>query len=214
MSVIRNLIQDYNNFKLDIPFWEILDNGITGLSGPSGSGKTTLMKILIGIEENKNFIWEFKGINLAKLSIEKRGIGIVFQSLDLFPHMTAIDNILFAAQARGLSHDHAKNELQKLETFLNMSQFLNKNVKKISGGEKQRVAIARALISKPRVMILDEPFTALDKKLKVEVRKLIKDLISSYQIPTILISHDEEDLNTLANKITYIENGKIVNESN
>lgn len=210
MSYVENLQRDYGDFKLDIPFWEVLDQGVTVLMGPSGSGKTSVFRILLGLEACSSLKWNFAGEDLAKLKAPQRRLGVVFQTLDLFPHMSARDNILFAARARKVEEKNSLARLQELSAELQMGSFMNRPASVLSGGEKQRVAIARALIGEPRLLLLDEPFSALDQELREESRKLIKKVIEDEKIPTLLVSHDPRDVEVLANKVTRIEQGRLL----
>ena len=212
MSFVENLRRDYGDFKLDIPQWEILDEGVTVLWGPSGSGKTSVFRILLGLETCPGMKWNFQGVDLAKVKTPQRHLGVVFQSLDLFPHMTAKENILFAARARKISEEKSRNRLKELATILKMESFLERPASVISGGEKQRVAIARAIMGEPRLLLLDEPFSALDQELREESRRLVKHVIEVEKIPTLLVTHDEQDVKYLAKKVSTIRNGKIVEE--
>jgi sulfate transport system ATP-binding protein/putative spermidine/putrescine transport system ATP-binding protein len=212
MSLVENLFRNYGDFKIDIPSWEILDEGVTVLWGPSGSGKTSVFRILIGLEAATNFKWTFKDHDLAKMAVPQRRLGVVFQTLDLFPHMTAEENILFAAKAREIPHEQAYEKLKELTGVLQMQSFLNRPVSVLSGGEKQRVAIARALSGDPRILLLDEPFSALDQELRQESRALIKRVIEKEKIPTLLVTHDPADVEMLANKVSTIKHGSIVEE--
>lgn len=209
MSLVKNLKHDYGDFKLDIPEWTILDEGITALWGPSGSGKTSVFRHLIGLETNPGMSWIFKNEDLAKLSIPNRRLGVVFQTLDLFPHLSAQENILFAADARKVPRARAEENLDKWTELLKMQKFLNRKAAVLSSGEKQRVALARALMGEPRVLMLDEPFSALDEVMREEARGLLKDLINEEKIPTLMITHDPRDLEALASQISRIHNGRI-----
>lgn len=210
VSCVENLRKDYDGFQLDIPRWEILDEGVTVLWGPSGSGKTSVFRILLGLEECSGMSWHFKGIDLAKLKTPERRMGVVFQSLDLFPHMTAQENILFAARARKVETKVAAGKLSYLSEVLRMDSFLKRPARVLSGGEKQRVAMARALMGEPRVLLLDEPFSALDEELRDESRKLVKSIIEAEKIPTILVTHDRRDVEVLANKVSKIQQGRLI----
>lgn len=212
MSLVENLLKNYGDFKIDIPSWEILDQGVTVLWGPSGSGKTSVFRLLIGLEAAQNFRWNFQGHDLAKMAVPQRRLGVVFQTLDLFPHMTAEENILFAAKAREIPLEEAYAKLKELAQVLKMTEFLNREVRVLSGGEKQRVAIARALSGNPRLLLLDEPFSALDQDLRQESRNLIKRVIEKEKIPTVLVTHDPLDIEVLGNKVSTIKNGMIVEE--
>lgn len=212
MSLVENLILEMEDFRIEILRWEILDKGVTALIGPSGSGKSTVFRVLLGIEPCRTLRWILDGIDLASLSVRERRLGVVFQGYDLFPHLSARGNIQFAADARGLSAQESQLLLQELINELRMETFIDRKIYLCSGGEKQRVALARAIIGKPRVLLLDEPFSALDEELRSEARLLLKKLIDRFSIPTILVTHDPRDVAVLANKVSQIQNGQIIGE--
>lgn len=208
MSLVENLTKKYSDFKIDIPQLEIADAGVTALCGPSGSGKTSVMRLLLGLERPDSLTWMFQGEDLSRVPVGERRIGVVFQSYELFPHMTAHENIQFAANARRIKDatDMIKGVVQRLD----LSRVLNTRASLLSGGEKQRVALARALVARPRILFLDEPFSALDEELKQEARELVNVLISEFGIPTLLITHDPRDLQALNAQVRYISNGTTV----
>lgn len=210
MSYVENLHRDYGDFKLDIDSWEILDEGVTVLMGPSGSGKTSVFRILLGLEPCPGMSWKFQGVDLAKMKTPDRRLGVVFQTLDLFPHMTAEENILFAARARKVDEKKRFVRMKELTEELQMESFLKRKAAVLSGGEKQRVAIARALIGEPRLLLLDEPFSALDQELREDSRKLVKRVIAAEKIPTLLVTHDPQDVAVLATKVTSIRDGRLL----
>lgn len=209
MSCVENLRLNLGDFQLSIDRWEILDQGVTVLWGPSGSGKTSVFRALLGLEPCPGLKWTFQGEDLARLKTPQRRMGVVFQTLDLFPHMTAEENILFAARARGVDHAKALRRLKTLSEELQMEGFLSRNAAVLSGGEKQRVAIARALIGEPRILLLDEPFSALDEELRDDSRQLLKKVIEAEKIPVLLVTHDQRDVELLATKITKINRGRL-----
>lgn len=209
MSVVENLFKKYDGFEIEIPRWEILDQGVTALWGASGSGKTTVFRVLIGLEECPGFKWNWSGEDLARLSIPERRLGVVFQSLDLFPHLSARENIDFAVKARKIPRPQAQERFEKLIEVLNLKDFMDRRAELLSGGEKQRVALARALMSFPRMLLLDEPFSALDESLKDGARQFLKDLLKETGTPALLITHDERDLVYLADQVTKIAKGRI-----
>lgn len=210
MSLVKNLIRDYDGFKIEIPLWEIPDQGVTALSGPSGSGKTSVFRLLIGLEPCPGLEWIFEGENLAALPPPDRRLGVLFQTLELFPHMTAEENILFAARARNMPAQEAAARLKELAGDLKLQNCLTRKGALLSGGEAQRVALARAVIAQPRFLFLDEPFSSLDADLKGEARALVRRVIEKLRIPTLLITHDPEDLNALANAVVKIRDGKLI----
>ncbi len=219
MSQVKNLYRSYgasnsnskSDFILDIPLWEIPDQGVTALSGPSGSGKSTLLRLLIGLETSERGEWIYLGEDLAKLPVSERRLGVVFQNYELFPHMTAAENILFAAEARKIAK--SQSSFDKLVESLRLESCLKTKAAKLSGGEKQRVALARALIGQPRWLLLDEPFSALDEDLKSEARKMVRSVIEQWKVPTVLVTHDSRDIDLLANTVSKMEMGKIISTS-
>ncbi|MBK7960106.1 MAG: ATP-binding cassette domain-containing protein [Bdellovibrionales bacterium] len=210
MSTVENLIIKRKNFEINIPFWTILDQGVHALWGPSGSGKTTVLRALLGLEESPSMSWRMGEIDLTKLAPAKRRLGVVFQTLDLFPHMTARQNMVFAAEARGIESEEVDAKIQKWSRKLNMDSFLDRKASVLSGGEQQRVALVRALIGNPRMLLLDEPLSHLDQALRGEARDLLRMVIGEVKIPVMLITHDEQDLRDLATKVTHIQNGRLV----
>ncbi len=210
MSLVRHLVRDTGDFKIDIPEWTLPDQGIVALWGPSGSGKTSVMRILLGLDPCPGLEWIFKGQDLAKLPTPKRELGVVFQSLELFPHLSAEDNIWFGARARGYEDEKAKKLFSELVETLGLKDQLQQRSDTLSGGERQRVALARALMVRPRMLFLDEPFSSLDQTLKSEARELLKQVVGAQSFPTLLITHDPRDLAELACEVVQIRNGKLV----
>lgn len=210
VSLVENLFRDYGNFKLHIPRWEIPDEGVAVLWGPSGSGKTSIFRHLIGLESAPQMKWTFRGEDLAQLKAPQRRLGVVFQSLELFPHMTAEENIRFAAKSRGLSPEQTRQKISRMMDTLQLGSCRGTLAGVLSGGEKQRVAIARALVGSPRILLLDEPFSALDQGLRGESRQLIKKVIHEEKIPAVLVTHDQEDVDVLADQVWHLENGRFV----
>lgn len=209
MSVVEHLHKTYDGFNISIPHWELLEQGVQVLWGPSGSGKTSIFRILLGLEKCPGFQWKWGDQDLAQISMQDRRLGAVFQTLDLFPHLSARQNIFFAAQARKIESKRANERFDQLSSLLKMQSFLDRRAELLSGGEKQRVALARALMSFPRMLLLDEPFSALDSALKIEARKLVKTLVLETQTPALLVTHDPKDVDALADKISEIRDGKL-----
>jgi ABC-type Fe3+/spermidine/putrescine transport system ATPase subunit len=206
MSQIKKLNKTYGDFTMVIHDLHLQDQGVTVLWGESGAGKTTLIRLLLGLEPVAGFEWWFGQENVAELPPNERGIGVVFQNLALFSHLTAQENIEFVFDK---ITEKNKQEIQKLSHFLEMEDFLKQKVKNLSGGQKQRVALARALIKAPRLLVLDEPFTALDYQLKKQARLLVKRITEEQKIPVLLVTHDPADIESLAQRVVTVEKGRI-----
>lgn len=209
MSLVEDLFHDYGDFKIEIPRWEIPDRGVSVIWGPSGSGKTSVFRLLIGLEKPQRLKWIFQDVDLARLPIPQRRLGVVFQTLDLFPHMTAAENVLFAADARGISRDVSTERLRNYARTLRMEAFLDRKAELLSGGEKQRTALTRALIGGPRILLLDEPFSSLDEELREDGRALVRDLIDRENIPALLITHDRKDVEALGDHVHRMRAGRL-----
>ena len=223
MSLVKLLKHRYGagashrEFSIDIAEWEIPNEGVTALWGPSGSGKSSVLRLLLGLDQADEFSWfsdEPAKTDLAKLSVPERRLGIVFQNGELFGHMTAFENIRFAADAaiktRGLAPDRAKVNIERFIAKLRLEEARERPANLLSGGERQRVALARALIGEPRLLLLDEPFSALDAENREEARNLVRAVLSEMKVPAILVTHDAADLAGFSGKISRIENGRIV----
>jgi ABC-type sulfate/molybdate transport systems ATPase subunit len=209
MSLVKKLYIKQQKFVLDLGQFEILDQGITVLQGASGSGKSTILRCLLGLESNANVDWEFAGKQMSALKTPDRNIGVVFQSYDLFPHLTAKENIRFAAEARKLGHVETRSRLEMLLEKLDLRKCSDTKAQNLSGGERQRVALGRAIIAKPSILMLDEPFASLDQNLRKSARALLKTITTDEQIPALLVTHDAEDVRDLAMKSLVLESGKI-----
>lgn len=201
-----------NNFNLF--FKGEMPNGITGLFGPSGAGKTTLLHCIAGLTHpdsgrivlNDNVLYD--SFSHHYLPPEKRQIGLVFQDHLLFPHMTVRRNLSFG-QKNKISKER-KNQLCEIAELLEITHLLNRNVRSLSGGEKQRVALGRAILSSPKLLMLDEPFAALDQELKRQLIPYLRRLYEITNIPMILVSHSTEDIAGLTDKVVFMENGQFV----
>ena len=208
MSLVKNATRDYGDFSLEIRDWEIRDSGVTALWGPSGSGKSSLVSVLLGLDRQASLTWIWEGKDLGLLPVEKRKLSVVFQDPGLFPHMTAEANIWFPVKKK----DRQEAPFNELVSALQIQDLLQRSVEKLSGGEKQRVALARALIYRPRLLLLDEPFSSLDEEVKGRARDLVSKVSQHLGIPVLLITHDREDVFSMASKVSRICKGHIVEE--
>lgn len=212
MSELRGLVKDYGDFKLSIEAVYFADRGVTALCGPSGSGKTSLLRHLIGLETVKGMSWIFNGLDLATLSPAERHLGVVFQTYDLFPHMSGRENVEFALRARGLSFNESTSILLDLRQCLQLDHFWERSATQLSGGEAQRIALARALVARPRMVLLDEPFSSLDEDIKSEARKALLKVLNRLQVPALLISHDLHD-KKLADQVIEMREGRVISST-
>lgn len=211
MSVVETFHRDLGLFKIQIQNWEILDQGFTLLWGPSGAGKSTVLNGLIGFDSDAQVKWVFKGEEISRWPTDRRQLGVVFQDLFLFPHMTAQENILFPVDKK--RHSHWQKDFSSLVEVLQIGDLLSSPAPQLSGGERQRVALARALIYRPRMLLLDEPFSSLNEEIKGPLRLLLRQVCDEMKCPVLLVSHDPLDIEVLANKLTRIEKGQIVEDS-
>jgi ABC-type sugar transport system ATPase subunit len=210
LSLVEKLIIEYVDFSVQIEKWDLLDSGVNVLWGPSGSGKTSVFRGLLGLENVKVCKWMFGGVDIGMLAPSKKNIGVVFQTYDLFPHMSAYENIQFAAEAKKVDQRTFETQLDGIAKKLRIESILNKKAPLLSGGEQQRVAMARAVVGNPRMLFLDEPFSALDEELKQESRELVRDFIKEQNIPVLMITHDKRDVDFLADKVSEIKNGRLI----
>ena len=198
------------NFMLNANF-SIPDRGITVVFGPSGSGKTTLLRAIAGLEKSdKGFlkigdsVWQ-KGEDF--LATHKRQIGYVFQDAALFDHLDVKGNLNFVVKrAIGLKEDF----IESIHNLLEIKTLLNRKTTQLSGGEKQRVAIARALLTNPKILLLDEPLSALDLKRKNEILPYLDSIHNDLEIPILYVTHSQDEMSRLADHLLLIEDGNIV----
>ncbi|SKB47800.1 sulfate/molybdate ABC transporter ATP-binding protein [Malaciobacter marinus] len=214
---VKNLTKYFGNFTaLDNINLDVVPGELLALLGPSGSGKTTLLRMIAGLEIlDTSDIGEilFNNQNVANKPIGDRDIGFVFQHYALFKHMTVFENIAFGLSVKPKKERPSKSEIeQKVNKLLDLIQldgFAHRFPWQLSGGQRQRVALARALAVEPKVLLLDEPFGALDAKVRTDLRRWLKELQSEIGITTILVTHDQEEALEVADRIVVISKGKI-----
>ncbi|MDX5716076.1 ATP-binding cassette domain-containing protein, partial [Clostridioides difficile] len=194
-----------NNISLDIEEGEFLC-----LLGPSGCGKTTLLRIIAGLEDVNSGTIILQDKDITNLEPSKRGFGIVFQSYALFPNMTAYNNIAFPLKERKVSKGKIDNKVKEVLETVGLTNEAHKYPKALSGGQQQRIAIARALALEPKFLLLDEPMSALDAKVRHKLRMDIKRLQKELNITTIMVTHDQEEAITMADKIAILNGGDIM----
>ena len=214
---VKNLTKYFGNFvALNDINLEIVEGELLALLGPSGSGKTTLLRMIAGLEtvdDTDTGEILFNNVDVAKKDIGDRDIGFVFQHYALFKHMTVFENIAFGLRVKPkkerLSNDEINKKVTKLLELIQLDGFASRFPWQLSGGQRQRVALARALAVEPKVLLLDEPFGALDAKVRADLRKWLKELQEELGITTILVTHDQEEALEVADRIVVISKGKI-----
>ena len=186
---------------------------LVALLGPSGSGKTTLLRILGGLEFPNSGRVLFDGVDATGLTVQERRAGFVFQSYALFRHMTVFDNIAYGLNARPRAARPTKAEtarrVDKLLDLIQLPGIGDRYPSQLSGGQRQRVALARALAIEPRMLLLDEPFGALDSKVRKELRQGLRDIHDTTGLTTIFVTHDQEEAMELADLVVVMSMGRI-----
>lgn len=192
------------NLSIDIKQGEFFT-----LLGPSGCGKTTLLRMIAGFNsiEKGNFYFNEKRIN--DLDPAKRNIGMVFQNYAIFPHLTVEQNVEFGLKNRKVSKEEMKIETEKFLKLMQIDEYRDRMPERLSGGQQQRVALARALVIKPDVLLMDEPLSNLDAKLRVEMRTAIKEIQNSIGITTVYVTHDQEEAMAVSDRIAVMKDGEI-----
>ncbi|WP_050526857.1 ABC transporter ATP-binding protein [Pseudorhodobacter aquimaris] len=179
------------------------------LLGPSGSGKTTLLKILAGFEPVSSGTILMNGRDISLLSPEKRNFGLVFQGYALFPHMTVHENIAYPLKVRRVAKDEIDERVTAILDLVQLGKFAGRYPAELSGGQQQRVALARALVFKPDLLLLDEPMSALDKKLRVDLQEELRDIHRTLGTTFINVTHDQEEAMHMSDRIAVMNHGRI-----
>lgn len=186
---------------------------LIALLGPSGSGKTSLLRIIAGLENLDEGVILFNDKNVAHLTAKERNIGFVFQHYALFNHMTVFDNIAYGLKVRPKKLRPSKKEIEikvmELLALVKLDHFAKRYPSQLSGGQRQRVALARALAVEPKVLLLDEPFGALDAKVRKELRRWLRKLHNDYHITSIFVTHDQEEALDVADRVVVMNEGRI-----
>ena len=197
-----------DNVNLEIPSGELV-----ALLGPSGSGKTTLLRIIAGLEFADAGTVRFDGKDISDRTARERRVGFVFQHYALFRHMTVFENIAFGLQVRPRQYRPSKAQIRtkvhELLKLIQLETLAQRYPSQLSGGQRQRVALARALAVEPSVMLLDEPFGALDAKVRVELRRWLRQLHDEIHVTSVFVTHDQEEALEVADRVVVMNNGSI-----
>lgn len=208
MLELNNISKVYNGHAvLDGISLNINRGEIVSILGPSGSGKTTLLNVILGLTELDGGHIVYDGEDLSHTPMQQRGFNIVFQDYALFPNLNAYRNITYGLKNKpGIS---SEKEVMELVELLGLSEHLDKRIDQLSGGQKQRVALARTLVMKPRILLLDEPLSALDGVIKESIKTRIKKIAREYNLTTIIVTHDPEEALTLSDRVLILNEGRI-----
>lgn len=207
---VRQLNKHFGQFHAvkDVSF-EIRKGHLIGLLGPSGGGKTSILRMLAGLETPDTGEIVFHGQRVNELPPQERGIGFVFQNYALFKHMSVYDNIAFGLKVKKLSKAQIKERVTELVELTGLAGFEHRYPHQLSGGQRQRVAFARALAPEPQLLLLDEPFAAIDAKIRQELRTWLRELIERVGITSIFVTHDQDEAIEVADEIMIINQGRL-----
>lgn len=212
--VIENVYKEFGEYPaINNVSLEIAKGDFVALLGPSGSGKTTLLRLIAGLESlNKGRIL-FNGMDYTNKTVKERKVGFVFQHYALFKHMTIFENVAFGLKVRPQKLRPSKKEIQQrvfdLLRFVQLEHLADRYPSQLSGGQKQRIALARALAVEPEVLLLDEPFGALDAKVRQELRIWLREIHEKLNITTIFVTHDQEEALEMADTVVVMNQGKV-----
>lgn len=205
---LKNISKNYRNKKVIENINLSIQSGeIVSLLGPSGCGKTTLLNIILGLTQQTDGQLFFNGQDITKQPMQDRGFNIVFQDFALFPHLNAYDNIVYGLKNK--KEGMSKMEVQEYIDFLELTPHLHKKIHELSGGQKQRVSIARTLVMQPKILLLDEPLSALDGVIKESIKERIQSIARKFNLTTIIVTHDPEEALTLSDKVLIINEGTV-----
>lgn len=205
---IENLTKAYGDFKaVDGMNLKVEDGTLVGLLGPSGCGKSTTLFMLAGLSQPTQGKIFFGDKDVTDIAPEDREVGLVFQNYALYPHMTVEENIMFPLLNRKVPKAEARERAFEMAKLVQLEGLMKRKPKALSGGQQQRVAIARALVKKPQVLLLDEPLSNLDAKLRVETREEIRRIQQEVKITTVFVTHDQEEAMSISDKIAVMEKG-------
>jgi sulfate transport system ATP-binding protein len=207
---VRNVSKSFNGFHaLQDVSLSVPDGSLTALLGPSGGGKSTLLRVIAGLEAPDSGEILFSGESVTRVPAQERGVGFVFQHYAAFKHMTVRDNIAFGLRIRKRPKAEVRARVDELLALVHLGGWADRYPAQLSGGQRQRMALARALAVQPRVLLLDEPFGALDATVRKELRDWLRRLHDEVHVTTIFVTHDQEEALEVAQQVAVINAGRI-----
>jgi sulfate transport system ATP-binding protein len=208
--IVSNVNKSFGDFAAltDVSV-EIPSGSLTALLGPSGGGKSTLLRVIAGLEKADSGLVEIEGKDATKLPAQDRGVGFVFQHYAAFKHLTVARNVAFGLEIRKRPKAEIKKKVDELLELVHLEQFAHRYPAQLSGGQRQRMALARALAVEPQVLLLDEPFGALDAQVRKELRAWLRRLHDQVHVTTVFVTHDQEEAMEVADSIVVMADGKV-----
>jgi sulfate transport system ATP-binding protein len=211
MAIIgRSLTKHFGSFTaLDDVSIEVAAGSLTALLGPSGSGKSTLLRVIAGLERPETGTVELDGVDVSRQAAQKRGVGFVFQHYAAFKHMTVRENVAFGLKVRKRPKAEIAKRVDELLELVQIAGWADNYPAQLSGGQRQRMALARALAVEPKVLLLDEPFGALDARVRKDLRVWLRRLHDEMHVTTIFVTHDQEEAMEIADQIVLMNHGRV-----
>jgi sulfate transport system ATP-binding protein len=208
--VVEDATKRFGDFvALDEVSIEVPDGSLTALLGPSGSGKSTLLRVIAGLETPDSGKVLISGQDMTKVPVQDRHVGFCFQHYAAFKHMTVRDNVAFGLKIRKREKNEIEERVRELLRLVHLEGFIDRYPSQLSGGQRQRMALARALAVEPKVLLLDEPFGALDAKVREELRAWLRRLHDEVHVTTIFVTHDQEEAMDVAEQIVVMNDGAV-----
>jgi sulfate/thiosulfate transport system ATP-binding protein len=211
MSIkVENATKQFGDFRaLDDVSIEVRDGSLTALLGPSGSGKSTLLRVIAGLEEPDSGRVVISDQDMTHVPVQSRNVGFCFQHYAAFKHMTVRNNVAFGLQIRKRPKGEIENRVRELLSLVQLEGLQDRYPSQLSGGQRQRMALARALAVEPKVLLLDEPFGALDARVRTELRQWLRRLHDEVHVTTIFVTHDQEEAMDVAEQIVVMNEGRV-----
>jgi sulfate transport system ATP-binding protein len=207
---VRQVTKRFGSFvALDNVSVAIPGGSLTALLGPSGSGKSTLLRVMAGLEQPDEGDVAILGEDATNVPPQKRGVGMVFQHYAAFKHMTVFENVAFGLRIRKRPKDEVRTRVHELLSLVQLEGLAERFPSQLSGGQRQRMALARALAIEPKVLLLDEPFGALDARVRKELRAWLRNLHDDVHVTTVLVTHDQEEAMEVADRVVLMNEGRI-----
>ncbi len=206
---VRNLSKRFGDFAVDGVSFEVPSGQLVALLGPSGSGKSTILRIIAGLEPADSGEVELTGEDATHLPVQRRGVGFVFQHYALFRHMTIRQNVAFGLEVQRLPKDEIRRRVDELLELVQLAGYAGRYPSQLSGGQRQRVALARALAPRPKVLLLDEPFGALDSRVRDELRTWLRRLHDEVHVTSLFVTHDQQEAFEVSDQIVVLNRGQV-----